>query len=197
MITIYKTNLGTQTVSELCNKLNGKKFNGVWLTAKPSKYANAELFISYFYYETIENELKSLEPDIRDEIIDYLKQNGKNKVLKRIYAFINTLTNTLEIYSKRKSEEVKNSLEKLLDTKFEELTLTPEDLKKMEEFSLKTKLITDKKIVFKPKIKFLNPNTKYYVTLTNNELRVSPTRPRFEIRQLIFQISMIKGLLKA
>jgi len=203
IISIYKADLENSTVLDICRKIDGKKFEDSWLTAKPSKYNNNEVFIQYWYYEDIENILKEVfEEDEVYEIMNSLKKDNHTKLLRRTYAFINLLTNTLEIYDKKKTEEVKKFLEKELDTKFENLCLTAEQLKQMaEQHSFETKVLAEDKIIFIPKIKLLNGKS-YEVAITKNgELKFRENgifvyRPRFEIRQLVFMISSTIGLLK-
>lgn len=148
-----------------------------FITAKVSKYNNTEVFIQYWYYS------KKLE-------------------IKRVYAFINTLTHTLEIYGSLKKKKVLDMLANVFpDALFYPLVLTPEQIVILDrEHSLKTKEIETDKIVFLPKIRLLN-GKKYFVELKENRIKVSSTkvfqfRPRFELRQLVFMICSIAGLVK-
>jgi len=203
-ITLFKANLENLTIEEVCRRLNGKKVGDNWLSAKPSKYNEHEAFIQYWHYEDIEKTLKKVLDDTElEEAVSVLKKNGKEKVLKRVYAFINTLTSTLEIYSKARAEEVREAIAKFLSIGFEKLILTPADLANIEQnHSLGTKTYNDKKLVLRPKIKYLN-DSRYCITLMadSNELRfgkhnIFQFRPRFEIRQIVSQIAATKGLLK-
>jgi hypothetical protein len=119
---------------EICKILNNKKFKESWIQAKISKYNKNEVFIQYFYYESLEESLKKAlsEEDIY-EIVSFLKENGKNKILKRTYCFINTSTKTLEVYRgpDKKTEEIVSILESLLKVKFLPLKLDSEKLKEI------------------------------------------------------------------
>ncbi|MCS7106255.1 MAG: hypothetical protein NZ942_02990 [Candidatus Aenigmarchaeota archaeon] len=119
---------------EISKALNNKKFKEGWLQAKVSRYDKNEVFIQYFYYENLEDALKKAfsEEDIY-EIVSFLKQNGKNKILKRTYCFINTLTKTLEVYRgpDKKTEEIVSVLESLLKVKFSPLRLDSQRLKEI------------------------------------------------------------------
>jgi hypothetical protein len=121
-------------IFEVCEALNGKKFSESWISAKESKYNKDEVFISYWYYELIEENLKRTfsEEDVH-EIVSFLKENGKSKVLKRTYCFINMLTKTLEVYRwpDEKTEEIISHLEELLKVKFNTLKLSSEELQKI------------------------------------------------------------------
>ncbi len=229
------------TTLEIARKLNGKKSKEGWITAKPSKYSNTEVFIQYWYYEDVEEYIKkTFSEDDSWEIVSFLKQNGKTKVLKRIYCFINLLTKTLEIYrgQDEKTNEVLSFLEQLLNTKFAPISLKSEDLKKIySEHGVELKQVIFKNIngliyeilrgqqlehnekyleylqqfpdslriiSIRPKIKFLNSYNKYQVTINGDKgtVRLSSNgifswRPRYEIRQLIFLIASVIGLLKS
>ncbi|MEM5800903.1 MAG: hypothetical protein QXD54_05005 [Candidatus Aenigmatarchaeota archaeon] len=119
---------------EICGILNNKKFKDSWIEAKVSRYDKNEVFVQYFYYESLEDALKKAfsEEDIY-EIVSFLKQNGKNKILKRTYCFINTLTKTLEVYRgpDKKTEEIVLLLESLLKVKFHPLKLDSQKLKEI------------------------------------------------------------------
>lgn len=237
-ITVFKFDKSIK-VSDICRNVNGKKFDERWLTAKESKYSQNEVFIQYWYYEDLEESLKKVFSDEDSyEIVSFLKENGKNKVLKRTYCFINLLTKTLEIYRwpDQKTEEIVQLLEKLLEVKFSELALKSEHLKRIySEHSTELKQVMFKYmngliyeilrgnslennakfneylksfpnclrvISFRPKIRFLNDHNKYQVTINADKgtIRFSSDdvfswRPRYEIRQLIFILSSIAGLL--
>lgn len=133
VVTLFKfVSLGD--VQEIINSLDRKKIEGKWLTAKPGKYSKDEVFISYWQYEDIEDSIKKvLSEEDAYEVVSFLRQNGKTKVLRRTYCFINLLTKTLEIYRgpDSKTEEIVSVLEKLLNVKFIPLTIKPEELKKI------------------------------------------------------------------
>jgi hypothetical protein len=226
-------------VWEISKLLNGKKINGNWFVARLSKYNRNEVFIQYYYYEDVEDGIKRIfsEEDAH-EIVSFLKQNGKAKVLKRTYCFINQMTKTLEIYRgpDSKTEEIVNFLEKLLKIKFVPISLKSEDLQRIySQHSMELKQAMFKNIhgliyeilrgkflennekyknylknfpqclrviSFRPKIKFLNSNNKYQITINGDRgtIKFSSNgvfnwRPRYEIRQIIFIIAATLGLL--
>ena len=219
-------------ISEICKILNGKKFGEAWFTAKRSKYNNNEVFIQYWKYEDIEEDLKKVfSEENAYEIVSFLKENGKSKVLKRTYCFINFQTKTLEVYHglDEKTEEIVSLLEKLLRTKFLPFNLNSKQLERIySNHSLELKqamfknvegliyeilrgnyLENNKKfkeymekfpeclrvISFRPRIKFLNKNSRYQVTVNGDKgtIKISEGffswRPRYEIRQIVFIIT--------
>jgi len=114
--------------------LDKKKNEDAWLTAKESKYSKTEVFIQYWYYEDVENILKQTmsEEDVY-EIVSFMKNNGKSRILKRTYCFINLFLKTLEIYRgpNKRTDEIVALIEKLLKIKFKPITLGPEELRKI------------------------------------------------------------------
>lgn len=177
-------------VFEICKALNGKKFSEAWLTAKESKYNRNEVFIQYWFYEDVEEGLKKVfsEDDVY-EIVSFLKQNGKNKVLKRIYCFINTLTKTLEVYRgpDEKTEEIVALFEKLLKIKFTLLNLKSEELQKIySNHSVELKQVMFKNIdglIFEIlRGNYLENNDKFkeYLKTFPESLRVISFRPKIK-----------------
>jgi hypothetical protein len=111
--------------------LNGKGSEGNWVTARQNKYNQDEIFIQHWYYEDLENGLRrAFSGEDSYEIVSVLKENGKDKVLKRTYAFINCVTHTLEIYRGLggRTNELLKLLEKHLKTTFSPLVLSQEEL---------------------------------------------------------------------
>jgi hypothetical protein len=227
-------------LSQIPRILNKKNVEDSWMTAKLSKYNDNEVFIQYWYYETVEDCLKIMEEEDAYEIVSFLKDNGKTKVLKRIYCFINLLTRTVEIYRgpDRKAYDIVKILEKLLNIKLSPVKLDSEKLRKVySRYALELQqamfrnidgLIYDilkgdglennqrfnkylqsfpeclRAISFKPKIKFLNGDSKYQIAINGDKgtIRISSNnsfqwRPRFEIRQIVFIISEVAGLLSS
>lgn len=122
------------SVEEISSKLNGKKLDGKWITSRPSKYSKNEVFIQYWQYEDVEESVKKVfSEDDADEIVSFLKENGKTKVLKRTYCFINVLTKTLEVYRgfDSKTLEIVSLLQNFLKTKFTRISVTSKDLQKI------------------------------------------------------------------
>lgn len=225
---------------QVAKSLHGQKMQDSWMTAFVSKYNRNEVCLNYWFYEDLEDSIKRVFDENESlEVVSYLKQNGKTRVLKRVYCFINMMTKTLEIYTgyEPKLEEIVTTLEAVLKTRFTRVTLTSESLQNiyshhsnelkqvmfknveglfyeilrgkylennekfkqyMEKFPESLRVIS-----FRPRIKFLNGNNKYQVTLNGDRgtMRFSSPngefdfRPRIEIRQLTFLIAATLGFL--
>jgi len=227
-ITIYKINTNLN-VSEIVNRLNNKKFGEDFIRARESKFSSSEVFISYFYAENIESQLKKIvSEEAYDEIVTVLKNNGGLKVIRRVYCFIDVNRKTLEIYRglDKKTEEIANNIAKCLEASIEQYLFGAEKLIEiMKKHSLEVRQaifgningfisqtfggrhlernISFSKFVekfwnslialtIKPKIRFLNGNSKYSVTFNRNKgtIKISnggeiEVRPRFEVRQIV------------
>lgn len=132
-ITVYRCKK-LDNMKKVLAALRTAKMRGGWITASPSKYSKYEVFLQYWWYESLEENLKRIfSEEESEEIVSFLKQNGKTKVLKRVYCFINLLTKTLEIYRgpDKKTEEIVNDLGRALNVKFKPLTLDSTSLQEI------------------------------------------------------------------
>jgi hypothetical protein len=96
-ITLFKIEplLGKE---EIIKKLNEKKKNGCWLKAKESKYNENEIEIDVWYEEDVEIGLKRAFSEEAYEMVEYLRTKGKEKIVRKVYCFIDLDLETLEIY---------------------------------------------------------------------------------------------------
>ncbi len=138
------------------------------------------------------------EPRI-DQIVSMIEE-----ILKIKFTRVNLTSNNLQkIYSEH-SSELKQVMFKNVDGLFYEI-LRGKYLENNEKFKQFMEKSSDclRVISFRPKIKFLNGNNKYQVTLNGDKgtLRFSSPneqfsfRPRIEVRQLTFLISATLGLI--
>ncbi|HKZ45451.1 MAG TPA: hypothetical protein VJ343_01980 [archaeon] len=137
-------------VYDICKLLDGKKFIEAWINAKPSKYNKDEAFIQFWHYEDVEENLnKFFSEEDAYEIVSFLKENGKSKVLRRTYCFINTRAKTFEIYRgpDQKTYEIISIFENLLGAKFASLKLKSDDLQRIySNHSLELKQVMFKNV---------------------------------------------------
>jgi len=187
IITVY-TFRNLPEIQEVVKHLDRMKNENAWLTAKESKYSKTEVFVQYWYYDDIENVLKQniSEEDVY-EIVSFLKNNGKNKVLKRTYCFINLFLKTLEIYRgpDKKTEEIVSFLEKLLKIKFNPINLKSDELKRIySEHATELKQAMFRNVeglVYEIlKADYLENNEKYkqYLKIYSENLRAITFRPK-------------------
>jgi len=188
-ITVFKFDQ-LPNILEICKSLNGKKFEDCWLTARVSKYNDNEVYIQFWYYESVEENLRRVfDEDDAHEIVSVLKENGKSKVLKRTYCFINLITKTLEIYRGRdeKTEKIISIFESSLKTKFNQLSIKSEDLRRIySEHGTELKQAMFKNIdgliyyILRGNCLENNEKFKKYLETSLNSLRVISFRPRIK-----------------
>jgi len=106
-------------------KLSNEKKDGFWFKAKPSRYDENEVQVEIWYEEDLEAGMKRVFSDCAYEMIEYLKERGKEKIIKKVYCFINLKLKTLEIYrgADHITQRIKEIMEELL-----EVSLTPVSL---------------------------------------------------------------------
>lgn len=189
VVTVYKYD-SLLEVLNIVKALNGKKIDGDLITAKPSRYNRSEVVVQYFYYEDVEDVLKRvLSEKDSDEVVSFLRQNGKTKVLRKAYCFINTLTRTLEVYRgpDNRTDKIVSTLEQLLNIKFIPITLDSQALQKIyTEHGVELKQALFKNIhgLFYEMLrgKFLENNSKFkeYLNKFPEALRVISFRPKIK-----------------
>lgn len=189
MVSVFKCE-NLPSIHEIVKGLNGKRVNNELITAKVSRYNRNEVVIQYFYYEDVEDIVKRAFPERdSDEIVSFLKQNGKTKVLRKAYCFINTLTKTLEVYRGQDSrtDKIISVLEQLLNTKFIPVTLSSRDLQKIyteHGVELKQALFKNVHGLFYEILRgnFLENNSKFkeYLSKFPEALRVISFRPKIK-----------------
>ncbi|MCS7122959.1 MAG: hypothetical protein RMJ17_00040 [Candidatus Aenigmarchaeota archaeon] len=227
-VVIYSFNI-EYTTSEIVEKINNKRFGEDFIKARESKFSSNEVFIQYYYVESIEDSLKKvIDEDVLDEIVSVFKNNGHFKILRKTYCFIDVARKTLEIYRglDKKTEEIAANIAKCLNCEITQIKISPDKLieiinkhstevrqlvfsnveglfrkvyvgRHLERNNLISSYLKKfysylTSITIKPKIRFLNGNSKYSVTINANKSSLSVSngnngiklRPRFEIRQL-------------
>ncbi|MEM5777020.1 MAG: hypothetical protein QXJ06_01055 [Candidatus Aenigmatarchaeota archaeon] len=115
---------------QIIKLLDGRKENGFWFRAKQSRFREGEIEIDVWYEEDIEIGMHRVFADEAAEIVQYLRENGKEKVVRKIYCFIDIEKKTLEIYRGYDliTEKIKQKLEKILSTKFASFSLSSQAL---------------------------------------------------------------------
>jgi hypothetical protein len=110
---------------EFINRLNNVKENGCWFKAKESKYNENEIEIDVWYEEDVEIGLRRAFSEEAYELVDYFRSNGKEKILRKVYCFVNLQLGLLEIYRgiDPVTYKIKESIEKLLEVSLSSVSL--------------------------------------------------------------------------
>jgi len=111
--------------NEIVKRLNGKKKNGCWFKAKESKYNENEIEVDVWYEEDVETGLKRAFSDEAYEMVEYFRNNGKEKIIRKVYCFVNTELEILEIYRgiDTVTFKIKEIVENLLDVNLSTVSL--------------------------------------------------------------------------
>ncbi len=189
IVTVFKFD-GLSSPWQAAKSLDGQKMSDSWLTAFVSKYNRNEVVVNYWVYEDLESSIKRVfNEDDSMEIVSYLKQNGRDRVLKKVYCFVNLMMKTLEIYtgSEEKINDIVNVLEELLKTKFTRVILSSKDLQNIyanHSTELKQVMFKNLEGLFYEILrgKYLENNEKFrrYMEQFPESLRVISFRPRIK-----------------
>lgn len=161
MISLFKTN-PIPTKMELLLSLDGQELNGCSFKVKKSEFDEDELEVAIWYEEDVEIQIKKLFSLDAPEIVEYLKKKGQEKVIKRIYSFINLERGVLEIYrgGDYVTEKIKKLMEGLLEIQLKRVYIKSRKLLELvEENSLELKQATFKYV-----------DDLYYYQLRGNNL---------------------------
>lgn len=186
MPTITLFNVVGELVKEnLIQKINenGRKFN---MSACENKYSKNEIIISYFFEENIEEKIKNILEEQGDEVISIIKQNGKNKILRKLVAFLDIELKILEVYRgpDKVTEDFVDKLSSITGVKLVPVKFTAEELEsiyKTYSYELKQAMFKNVDGMFYNIFRgnFLESNKRFLLYLQNNKqsLRVISIRP--------------------
>lgn len=193
---------------DILARLDGRKENGYWFKAKESRYNENEIEIDVWYEEDIEIGIKRAFSNETYEIAEYLKQQGKEKIIRKVYCFLDLKLKTLEIYRGQDyvTEIIKNKLEEILSTTLSPVSLTSEQLVKIvNNHSLELKQAMFKYIhglwYHIIRGRHLEGNGKYrkYLEVKPNSLRVISVTPKIRYmngRDYMVTINGDKGTIR-
>ncbi len=98
------------------NRLNQQKANGCWFRVRKSKGNKNEMEIDIWYEEDLETGMKKIFQADAYEMAEYIRERGKDRIIRKVYCFINVKSGTLEIYRgiDGVTYRIKGLIEKLL-----------------------------------------------------------------------------------
>lgn len=125
----YDRNLDKKTI---LSKLSSFKSKQEWFEVKLSKFDAEEVVAIYYFYQDVEQQIKSLFNG-DEEVIFFLKQKNKTKVLRKVYCFFNLKNKTLEVYRGGDEifERIVEVLERILRIKLKKLEIDSNMLLKL------------------------------------------------------------------
>ena len=118
---------------DLVYRIDGRKRDKYSFMARPSKYNENEIEIMVWYKEDVETGLKRAFSDEASKIISIFKENGREQVLRKVFAFVNLENSTLEIYRgiDNITIELKDILQDFLKTDLTSVSLNSGQLLKI------------------------------------------------------------------
>jgi len=119
-ITLFKVNPLPKR-KDVLKKLKGRKDN-FWFEAKISRFNENEVQIDIWFEESVELGLKRAFSDEAYEVLEYLKMNGKERILRKVYCFLNLDLALIEIY--RGLDNVTWRIKEIIEKSLE-VSLTP------------------------------------------------------------------------
>lgn len=131
VISVYifnKNHINQEATEEILNKLNSLRSEEWWIKANYNRYWK-EISGTLNYYVAIDEILEKFVP----EALKYFKNDEKKRIRKQLKFFIDLEKKIVEIYrgKDRITEFLKSALERVLKTKLEPMSLTPEQLLKI------------------------------------------------------------------
>jgi hypothetical protein len=113
VVSLFKAN-PIPTKMELLLSLDNQEMNGCSFKIRKSAVDENELEIVIWYEEDIEVQIRKLFSNDAPEVVEYLKNKGQEKVIKRIYSFIDLERGILELY--RGGDYVTEKIKKLIES---------------------------------------------------------------------------------
>jgi hypothetical protein len=189
IVTVFKFD-GLSDPWQIAKSLHGQKMEESWMTAFVSKYNRNEVVVNYWLYEDLESSIKKIFDENESlEVVSYLQQNGKTRVLKRIYCYMNTMMKTLEVYtgSEDRLHEIVERIENVLKVRLSRVVLTSEELQNIyTQHSNELKQVMFKNVeglfyeILRGKYLESNEKFKRYMEKFPEGLRVISFRPRIK-----------------
>jgi len=126
---------------EIIYRIDGEEVGPCKFSARQSRYGEEEVEIEVLFEEDLERGMKFFFSDEAGDVIKYLKEKGKEKIQRRIVCFINRIYGTLEIYRGKDyvTAKIKETLERLLNVRLDQVNLSYESLLKITESSEEVK----------------------------------------------------------
>ncbi|NCO97216.1 MAG: hypothetical protein GW780_00405 [Candidatus Aenigmarchaeota archaeon] len=110
--------------------LDGERVGDCSFEAKQSVYGDEEIQVEVSYEEELEAGMKRFFSEDAKQIADFLKEKGKEKILRKVFCFVNRETRTVEIYrgSDYITAKIREALQKLLKVDLERVSLNSQQL---------------------------------------------------------------------
>jgi hypothetical protein len=115
---------------DIIYKLHGEKYGDCEFQVKKSGQGDKELKILAFYEEDIETGMKRVFSDKAEEMTDYLREKGKEKIQRMVTCFLNRETGIFEIHRGKDyvTDKIMKGIQRLLGVKLKQAKLNSQQL---------------------------------------------------------------------
>ena len=115
---------------DIIYRVDGEIVGDCKFQVKQSEYDDEELEFEVFYEEDLETGMRRIFSNEAEEIAEYLKEKGKEKIQRKVTCFVNRTTKTVEIYrgSDFVTARIKEAIQKLMKVNLEQINLNSQQL---------------------------------------------------------------------
>ena len=128
-VSLFQMNMVPEKL-DIIYKVDGEQIGDCKFQAKQSRYDDEEVQVDVFYEEDLAKGMKILFSEEAEEIADYLKEKGKEKIQRRVACFVNRKDSILEIYRGKDhvTAKIKEGLQDLLGVRLQQVSLNHQQL---------------------------------------------------------------------
>jgi len=83
---------------DIIYRVDGERVGDCKFQVKQSNFDDEELEVEVFYEEDLETGMRRIFSNEAEEIAEYLKEKGKEKIQRKVTCFVNRTAETVEIY---------------------------------------------------------------------------------------------------
>jgi len=115
---------------DIIYRVDGERVGDCKFQVKQSEYDDEELELEAFYEEDLETGMRRVFSNEAEEVTEYLKERGREKIQRKITCFINRTAKIVEIYRGPDfvTSRIKEAIQRLLKVDLEQINLNSQQL---------------------------------------------------------------------
>ncbi len=115
---------------DIIYRVDGERVGDCKFQVKQSEYDDEELQVDISYEEDLETGMKRIFSNEAEEIAEYLREKGKEKIQRKITCFVNRTAKTVEIYRGPDfvTARIKEAIQKLMKVNLEQININSQQL---------------------------------------------------------------------
>jgi len=128
-VSLFKINEVPEKL-DIIYRVDGERVGDCKFQVKQSEYDDEELEVEIFYEEDLETGMRRIFSNEAEEIAEYLKEKGKEKIQRKVICFVNRTDKTVEIYRGPDfvTARIKEAIQKLMKVNLEQINLNSQQL---------------------------------------------------------------------